>query len=72
MTTSVPIPWRLKAQRYRLIGQMCPDCHQATFPPREVCPYCAEKRGQTLWPDHPEEATLVELPIIAFSMPALD
>jgi uncharacterized OB-fold protein len=50
---------------------MCPDCHQATFPPREICPYCAEKPQQTLLlPDYTEEATLLELPAIAFLIEA--
>jgi uncharacterized OB-fold protein len=32
--------WRLKAQRYRLEGSVCPTCGQLNFPPRLVCPYC--------------------------------
>jgi uncharacterized protein len=33
--------WRLKTQRYRLIGEQCPACRQKLFPPRDVCPHCA-------------------------------
>jgi uncharacterized OB-fold protein len=32
--------WRLKAQRYNLIGTTCPKCGEKSFPPREVCPKC--------------------------------
>jgi uncharacterized OB-fold protein len=32
--------WRLKAQRYRLEGLVCPACGQPSFPPRPVCPNC--------------------------------
>ena len=42
MSTDIARHWRLNAQRYRLIGQLCPDCNQKLFPPRPVCPYCAE------------------------------
>ena len=37
---SVPIYWRNKKQRYSLHGDVCPECAQAIFPPREVCPFC--------------------------------
>ena len=33
--------WRLKAQRYRLVGEECPTCRRKIFPPRDVCPHCA-------------------------------
>jgi uncharacterized protein len=37
--------WRLKAQRYTLIGERCPSCGHFIFPPRDVCPECvAEAR----------------------------
>ena len=35
--------WRLKAQRYRLEGFVCRICAQFLFPPRKVCPFCADK-----------------------------
>jgi uncharacterized OB-fold protein len=37
----IPRHWRLRAQRYRLEGSVCPTCGQLTFPPRPVCPRCA-------------------------------
>lgn len=33
--------WRLKAQRYRMEGIVCPQCGLPTFPPRPICPQCA-------------------------------
>ncbi len=36
----IPRHWRLKAQRYRLEGSICPICGQPTFPPRPVYPHC--------------------------------
>ncbi len=37
----VPRHWRLKNQRYRLVGNVCPTCGQVLFPPRPFCPDCA-------------------------------
>ncbi len=34
----IPRHWRLKAQRYRLEGSICPTCSHFSFPPRPVCP----------------------------------
>lgn len=33
--------WRLNSTRYGLIGERCPSCGVAIFPPRDVCPECA-------------------------------
>ncbi len=33
--------WRINAQRYSMKGHRCEKCQKVTFPPREVCPYCA-------------------------------
>lgn len=33
--------WRIKTQRYTLQGEICPNCHNKIFPPRDVCPDCA-------------------------------
>ncbi|MBO9308505.1 MAG: Zn-ribbon domain-containing OB-fold protein [Chloroflexi bacterium] len=32
--------WRVKTQRYTLIGEQCPSCGQSIFPPRDICPKC--------------------------------
>ncbi len=39
----VPRHWRLKKQRYALEGVICPRCQTPLFPPRPVCPHCAEE-----------------------------
>lgn len=36
----VPRHWRLKQQRYALVGEVCPHCEGKIFPPRDVCPHC--------------------------------
>ena len=32
--------WRLRKQRYGLVGEVCPHCEAKIFPPRDVCPEC--------------------------------
>jgi uncharacterized OB-fold protein len=32
--------WRLRKQRYNLLGEVCPHCEAKLFPPRDVCPEC--------------------------------
>jgi uncharacterized OB-fold protein len=33
--------WRLKKQRYSLVGEVCPHCEAKIFPPRDICPKCS-------------------------------
>ena len=35
-----PRHWRLRKQRYGLVGEVCPHCNEKIFPPRDVCPHC--------------------------------
>lgn len=35
--------WRLRKQRYSLVGEVCERCGDKIFPPRDVCPNCAEE-----------------------------
>lgn len=35
--------WRTTGQRYRLIGEVCPNCGKRIFPPRDVCPVCEQE-----------------------------
>jgi len=35
--------WRLKAQRYALVGEVCPHCDVKIFPPRDLCPDCGQE-----------------------------
>ncbi len=39
----IPRHWRLKKQRYGLVGEICPHCAVKIFPPRDVCPNCGEE-----------------------------
>jgi uncharacterized protein len=36
----IPRHWRLKKQRYSLVGEVCPHCDAKIFPPRDVCTEC--------------------------------
>lgn len=38
----VPRHWRLRKQRYSLMGEVCPHCDAKIFPPRDVCPTCGK------------------------------
>jgi uncharacterized OB-fold protein len=38
----IPRHWRLKNQRYKLVGEVCPHCETKLFPPRDVCPECGQ------------------------------
>ena len=42
MSHEIPRDWRLKKQRYNLVGEVCPDGHYV-FPPRDVCPDCGNE-----------------------------
>ncbi len=44
----VPRHWRLKKQRYALVGEVCPSCGAQLFPPRDVCPVC-KAEAKTLY-----------------------
>lgn len=32
--------WRLRKQRYNLVGEICPRCETKMFPPRDICRGC--------------------------------
>jgi len=38
--------WRLKEQRYNLVGTACQGCGEKSFPPRQVCPACGSDSSQ--------------------------
>lgn len=40
MSSEIPRHWRLKDQRYSLVGEQCPHCEVKIFPPRDICPNC--------------------------------
>jgi len=35
--------WRLKQQRYSLVGEVCGHCETKIFPPRDICPDCGQE-----------------------------
>ena len=35
--------WRLKQQRYSLVGEVCNHCEHKIFPPRDICPNCGQE-----------------------------
>ncbi len=39
----IPRHWRLKKQRYNLVGEVCPHCDTKIFPPRDICPSCGDQ-----------------------------
>ena len=42
----IPRHWRLKQQRYKLVGEVCPHCEAKLFPPRDICPDCGGEAKQ--------------------------
>ncbi|MCS7011750.1 MAG: Zn-ribbon domain-containing OB-fold protein [Anaerolineales bacterium] len=38
----IPRHWRLKEQRYNLVGTTCVHCNEKFFPPRQICPRCGQ------------------------------
>ena len=44
----MPRHWRLKDQRYNLVGTRCLACEAKQFPPRAVCPDCNSKEVRPL------------------------
>lgn len=38
----IPRHWRLKKQRYSLVGEVCPHCDKKMFPPRDICTRCGK------------------------------
>ncbi|KKR11382.1 MAG: hypothetical protein UT39_C0008G0015 [Candidatus Woesebacteria bacterium GW2011_GWA1_39_21] len=48
----IPRHWRLKLERYRLIGRQCPHCQAKIFPRRGVCTDCG---GETTINEHLSE-----------------
>ena len=55
----VPRHWRLKKQRYALVGEICPRCKAPLFPPRAVCPHCSEETRTRIPLAQPGEALVL-------------
>ena len=41
---TIPRNWRTRHQRYSLKAEVCNLCGNTIFPPRDVCPHCAQQR----------------------------
>ena len=42
----IPRHWRLKKQRYGLVGEVCRHCDEKIFPPRDICPNCGDEANE--------------------------
>ena len=48
MSERGPAPdWRLRGQRYRLRAEICGECKEVIFPPRDICPRCGSHDTST-------------------------
>lgn len=43
----IPRHWRLKKQRYGLVGEACPHCDHKNFPPKDICPNCGDEARES-------------------------
>ena len=41
---TIPGNWRTRQQRLSLRAEVCDVCGKAIFPPRDVCPHCAQAK----------------------------
>ncbi|MGD8457323.1 MAG: Zn-ribbon domain-containing OB-fold protein [Anaerolineales bacterium] len=39
----IPRHWRLRKQRYSMVGEVCGHCNAKLFPPRDICPECGQE-----------------------------
>lgn len=56
--------WRLNNERYKLEGDVCRKCGYAMFPPREVCPQCAETAQAVPFTIIPEVHDLTDFDVL--------
>lgn len=36
----IPRHWRIRKERYSMVGGACPNCETKMFPVRSICPTC--------------------------------
>jgi uncharacterized protein len=41
---TIPGNWRTRHQRYSMLAEVCDACGSTIFPPRDVCPACAQEK----------------------------
>ena len=44
----IPRHWRLRKQRYSMVGGVCPQCDAKLFPMRNVCPHCGHGANELI------------------------
>ena len=59
---TVPIVWRFKEGRQRLVGGRCDSCGRAFYPATHGCPYCGSRRVKRV--SLPREGRIVSYSII--------
>ena len=47
--------WRLRGQKYRLVGEKCDSCGEVIFPPRDICPRCSQDVAPPVSPGYVDE-----------------
>jgi uncharacterized OB-fold protein len=45
---SLPVWWRSRIPRYRLVGARCKHCGRIYYPPRQACPYCGSRETEPI------------------------
>ena len=63
----VPQGWRLRKQRYLLMGGICLNCGHKLFPPRDVCPECGGASAEA----RPPLRTAVKCSLTSFFVESL-
>jgi uncharacterized OB-fold protein len=56
--------WRIRKQRYSMMGGVCPNCDAKLFPVRDVCPNCGH--GSQAFLDL-EQDNLYSQPVAVFN-----
>lgn len=65
----VPRHWRIRKERYSMIGGACPNCEVKMFPMRSVCPICGfGAHSVELDNQENQSAQLVTVPSQVFSV----
>jgi uncharacterized OB-fold protein len=57
----IPRHWRIRKQRYSMVGGICPNCETKMFPAREICPDCGYGSQATV---KLEDAALYAQPVL--------
>jgi uncharacterized OB-fold protein len=63
---SLPVWWRGRIPRYRLIAAKCEECGRIHYPPRQSCPYCGSRKLKKI--ELPRKGKLVSYTTI-YSVP---